>query len=90
MQWIRSTLLATLAFQPVSAGQAYDQLYRLYDYPKTLDRDAVPVCFHHGCESVKRVSLSDEHWRKLAGQFEPPAQDPAQDVRISPCPGPRL
>lgn len=72
-------VMGLITAQSVGAGQAYDQLYRLYDYPKTLDRDAVPVCFHHGCESVKRVHISDEHWRRLARQFEPPAQDPAQE-----------
>lgn len=68
-----------LAVQSALAGQAYDELYRLYDYPKTLGRSAVPVCFHHGCESVKQVRLTDEHWNRLAGYFTPAAANPADE-----------
>jgi hypothetical protein len=65
--------------QASAAGQAYDDLYRLYDYPKTLNRSAVPVCFHHGCESVKRVSLSNDHWSRLVRHFNPVAQSAADE-----------
>ena len=68
-----AVLLTTLLSLPAFGGEAYDKLYRLYDYPKTLTRGAVPVCFHHGCESVKHVALTDAHWQRLSGFFEPPA-----------------
>ena len=71
MRWTKSLLLAALACQTALAGQAYEQLYRLYDYPRELNRAAVPVCFHHGCESVKRVRLSDEHWLKTRSTATP-------------------
>jgi len=80
MRFIESGLLSmTLFTQSVFAGQAYDELYRLYDYPKTLHRSAVPVCFHHGCESVKRVSLTEEYWSRLARHFTPAAQNAAEE-----------
>ena len=64
---------------PVSAGEAYDNLYRVYDYPRTLNRDSVPVCFHHGCAQVERVSLSDAHWGRLSAYFTPPAANAAEE-----------
>ena len=80
MRFLRSlSLISLFIAQPLAAGQAYDDLYRLYDYPKILSRSAVPVCFHHGCESVKRVSLSDEHWSRLARHFTPAAQSAADE-----------
>lgn len=72
-------LIVFVAAQPVLAGQAYDDLYRLYDYPKTLDRSAVPVCFHHGCESVKQVSLTNEHWDRVVRYFTPAAKNAADE-----------
>jgi hypothetical protein len=79
MRWIESLAITAIVFalQPALAGQAYDELYRLYDYPKALERSAVPVCFHHGCESVERVSLTDAQWRQVARHFEPAAADAA-------------
>jgi len=75
MRFLRPlSLISLFIAQPLAAGQAYDDLYRLYDYPKSLSRSAVPVCSHHGCESVQRVSLSDEHWSRLARHFTPAAQ----------------
>ena len=79
MHWSRRTTALLLVAQTAVAGQAYDELYRLYDYPKTLSRDEVPVCFHHGCDSVKWISLSDGHWRRLTRHFEPPADRPEQE-----------
>ena len=80
MRFIESALSAMLVLvQSASAGQAYDELYRQYDYPKTLHRSAVPVCFHHGCESVERVRLTDELWNRVAGYFTPAAQTAAQE-----------
>ena len=73
------SLLSLFIAQPLTAGQAYDDLYRLYDYPKSLHRSAVPVCFHHGCESVKRVSLTDEHWSRLIRHFTPAAESAADE-----------
>ena len=64
---------------PLLAGQAYDNLYLLYDYPRILSRSAVPVCFDHGCAQVKQVSLSDEHWRRLGAHFTPAATSPADE-----------
>jgi hypothetical protein len=78
MRWIES-LVITLAMQPALAGQAYDDLYRLYDYPKTLERSAVPVCFHHDCASVKRIRLQDPEWQQLTRFFAPPAADAAAE-----------
>ncbi len=75
-RWVPAVLLGA---QAAVAGQAYDELFRLYDYPKTLTRDEVPVCFHHGCDSVKRVSLTDAHWQRVARHFEPPAEQPEQE-----------
>jgi len=78
MHWIKRILgAAVLAAPPAQAGEAYAALYRLYDYPEQLRLEAVPVCFHHGCASVKRVRLGDAQWQKLAGHFDPPAADPA-------------
>jgi len=68
-----------LASSPVLSGQAYEELYRRYDYPKTLTRSAVPVCFHHGCESVKRVRLTDDHWQQLIRYFDPKADSAAAE-----------
>lgn len=81
MRWIESLaiIVAALALQPALAGQAYDELYRLYDYPKTLQRSAVPVCFHHGCASVKRVSLEDVQWQQVTQHFDPAATDAATE-----------
>jgi len=82
MRFLECGLLGALfvaACQPAIAGQAYQDLYRLYDYPRTLERSAVPVCFHHGCESVKRIALSDEHWQRLSAFFDPPARSAAQE-----------
>jgi len=73
------SLISLFIAQPLAAGQAYDELYRLYDYPKSLSRSAVPVCFHHGCESVERVSLTDEHWSRLVRHFTPAAQSAADE-----------
>jgi len=73
-------LLIFLALsQPLPAGQAYDKLYWLYDYPKTLSRSAVPVCSRHGCGIVQQVSLSDAHWRRLSGYFTPAAVNAADE-----------
>ena len=74
-----SLLMFLVINYPLLAGQAYDNLYSLYDYPRILSRSAVPVCFHHGCAQVKRVSLSDEHWRRLSSYFTPPASSPADE-----------
>ena len=80
MRFLRWGLLVAAAInQPALAGQAYDKLYRLYDYPKTLSRTAVPVCFHHGCASVKQVSLTDEHWNRLLVHFTPAAENAADE-----------
>lgn len=80
MRFIESALLTvTLVVEPTLAGQAYDQLYRQYDYPKTLHRAAVPVCLHHGCERVERVKLSDEHWNRLVAYFTPAAQNAEEE-----------
>lgn len=73
-----AALLVILA-PPALTGQAYDELYRLYDYPQTLDRSGVPVCFHHGCESVKRIRLQDEQWQQATQYFAPPAGDAAAE-----------
>jgi hypothetical protein len=82
MRWIErfvASAAAALLAQPLLASQAYDDLYRLYDYPKTLTRAAVPVCFHHGCESVKRIRLEGAAWEQLAQYFEPAAGDAAAE-----------
>lgn len=80
MRFPRWTLLISLAISlPALAGQAYDNLFRLYDYPKTLSRNAVPVCFHHGCESVKRIDLSNAHWQQLSAHFFPEAANAAEE-----------
>ncbi|MGB5570048.1 MAG: hypothetical protein WBM81_12170 [Sedimenticolaceae bacterium] len=81
MRWIESlaVAVAAVAVQPAPAGQAYDELYRLYDYPKTLERSAVPVCFHHGCASVKRVTLKDAQWQQVTRHFAPPGNDAAAE-----------
>ena len=87
MRLFESAILSMMLLaQSAFAGQAYDQLYRLYDYPKTLHRNAVPVCFHHGCESVERVTLTEEHWSRLAGYFNPPAETAAlerEQIRLA-------
>ena len=36
-------LLILATSPPLLAGQAYDNLYRLYDFPKALNRGDVPV-----------------------------------------------
>ena len=81
MRWPEWWLLLATAFgaQAGLAGEAYDALYRLYDYPRTLTPSQVPVCFHHGCAGVKRVDLRGTHWQRLASHFAPPATDPAAE-----------
>lgn len=57
----------------------YEKLYRLYDFPAALARDAVPVCFHHGCDSVAVIRLDDGDWRRIAAHLEPPAMSAADE-----------
>ena len=64
---------------PALANDAYDQLYRRYDYPAQLSRSAVPVCFHHGCESIARVPISDAQWQQVSRHLQPPAADAARE-----------
>lgn len=81
MHWA-SPLLATLgllAQQAVFANPAYDELYRLYDYPRELSRRQVPVCYHHGCDTVGRVALSDEQWRQVTDHLATPADSAAAE-----------
>ncbi len=66
-------LLPLLLTASVSAGEAYDQLYRRYDIPRELTRSQVPVCYHHGCASVARITLDDDLWRRVSRHFAPPA-----------------
>lgn len=74
-----SLLIFLAVSQPVPAGQAYDNLYQLYDYPKTLSRSGVPVCSRHGCATIQQVSLSDAHWQRLSGYFTPAAANAADE-----------
>jgi hypothetical protein len=80
MRWIEAgALLMLAACGPAVAGDAYRELYRRYDLPKTLDRAAVPVCSRHGCESVARIRLDDAHWQRISRLFAHPAPDPATE-----------
>ena len=72
----RKALLLLLCWSPLAfAGEAYDRLYRLYDIPRELTRDQVPVCYNHGCESVARVDLNDKLWQQVSRHFSPKAED---------------
>ena len=51
------------------ASEAYERLYRLYDIPRELTRSQVPVCYHHGCESVARIDLTDPLWHQVTRHF---------------------
>ena len=58
-------------------GEAYEELARLYDYPARLGRDAVPVCFGHGCSSVRRIALQPADWQQVTRPFAQAAVDAA-------------
>jgi hypothetical protein len=73
----RVLLTASLCLGNAHAGEAYDQLYMKYDFPKQLKRTEVPVCSHHGCEIVTRVDLTGQHWERLSRHFKPQASDAA-------------
>lgn len=78
MRWAEPALVASLLVSAdVTAGDAYNRLFRLYDFPPQLQRDAVPVCFHHGCTSVARVAIEDEQWRQVSRHLQTDAGDPA-------------
>ena len=87
MRWSDCLLLFLLLPHAVpAANEAYQELYRLYDVPKQLRRDAVPVCFHHDCQSVRRVALSDEHWQTVVRHLAERAQSAAaerQQIRLA-------
>ena len=72
-------LLLLLPHTVPAANEAYQELYRSHDVPKELHRGAVPVCFHHGCESVSRVALSDEHWQAVARHLAVRAESAAAE-----------
>lgn len=78
MRWPECVLLGALgcSVPPAAlANDAYDALYRLYDFPRQLNRAAVPVCFHHGCESVVRVEIADANWQQVTHHLEQTAAD---------------
>lgn len=68
-------LLVLLGTHPTFATEAYERLYRLYDIPRELNRKEVPVCYHHGCESVARIELDDTLWQRATRHFTPQAED---------------
>ena len=76
MRWREALFFLSVAVaRPVPANQAYDELYRLYDYPPTLSRSAVPVCFHHGCATVRQVRIDDADWERVISHLLPAASD---------------
>ena len=75
----RIMLVICLGVAPAYANEAYEELYRQYEIPRELNRQAVPVCYHHGCESVARVQLSDEAWREITRHLNDPAPDAATE-----------
>lgn len=80
MRWLDWLLpAALLSAGTAAAGEAYRQLHRLYDFPVTPTPAALPVCFDHGCSSVKRVSLPDAQWRRVIKHLALPAPDPAAE-----------
>lgn len=80
MRWISAIIGVVLLAGPVTvAGDTYRYLYRLYDLPPTLEREAVPVCMHHGCETVARMRLSVADWRMVTRHFARPARDAEQE-----------
>ena len=69
MRWFEAMMLVSFfGMHAAIGGEAYEELARLYDYPARLGHHAVPVCFNHGCSSVRRIALAA---RRLA------AGDPA-------------
>ncbi len=78
-----STLIVTLTLAGCMVAEdnvtPYAELYRLYDYPQTLSREQVPVCFHHGCASVKHVEIDERHWQQVSRHLRQPAADAAAE-----------
>ncbi|HOP14996.1 MAG: hypothetical protein KDI22_13280 [Gammaproteobacteria bacterium] len=72
-------VLAGMGTHAAIGGEAYAELARLYDYPATLERDAVPVCFGHGCSSVQRITLQTADWQQVTRAFALPAADAAAE-----------
>jgi hypothetical protein len=80
MRWIEHLgVVLLLASSAATGTEAYRELYRLYDVPPTLGRDAVPVCMHHGCQTVAHIPLSDSDWGMITRHLADPAADPAQE-----------
>lgn len=80
MRWIeRMALAALFGTGAAVAGEAYDRLLRLYDFPVRPERTELPVCFGHGCSTVRRIALSDADWRRVAAHLTPPAPSPAAE-----------
>ncbi|MCB1785881.1 MAG: hypothetical protein H6953_11275 [Chromatiaceae bacterium] len=68
-----------LLMHPVFADQAYEELYRQYDFPEAPSPKDVPVCYGHGCATVARVALSDPQWQQVSTHLSAPAADPAAE-----------
>ena len=78
MRWFDVMLLVTFfGTHAAIGGEAYEELARLYDYPARLGRDAVPVCFGHGCSSVRRIALQPADWQQVTRPFAQAAVDAA-------------
>ncbi|MCG6966231.1 MAG: hypothetical protein LJE59_06955 [Chromatiaceae bacterium] len=81
MRWPERLLLVALlcCARVAIANDAYDELYRLYDYPQELNREQVPVCSQHGCERVTRVALSAAQWQQVGRHLAQPAASAAAE-----------
>ena len=76
MRLLSLLLLSLLSMSSAFATtEAYERLYRLYDIPRELTRDQVPVCFHHGCDTIARIELDDALWQRITRHFTPSAEN---------------
>lgn len=78
MRWINVAILSIVLSGCMVADDSvspYAELYRLYDYPQTLTRAQVPVCFHHGCASVEHVAINEAQWQQVSRHLNEPAAD---------------